>query len=72
MINFQGRFLSNFFASHLKKGSIQKGKNLLPKGSKFFPFRVNPFSEGIGVLHFGSKFFPFRVNPFSEGIGCAE
>ena len=30
-----------------EKGFTLKGKNLLPKGSKFFPFRVNPFSEGI-------------------------
>ena len=27
------------------KGSSLKGKNLLPLGSKFFPFRVDPFSE---------------------------
>ena len=27
-------------------GSTQKGKNLLPLGSKFFPFSVDPFSEG--------------------------
>ena len=25
--------------------STLKGKNLLPKESKFFPFRVDPFSE---------------------------
>ena len=35
-----------------KEGSTLKGKNLLPwkefapKGSKFFPFIVDPFSEG--------------------------
>ena len=29
------------------KGSTLKGKNLL-QGSKFFPFRVDPFSEGLG------------------------
>ena len=33
-----------------EKGSTLKGKNLLPRGailgSKFFPFRVDPFSEG--------------------------
>ena len=28
------------------KGSTLKGKNLLPLGSKFFPFRVDLFSEG--------------------------
>ena len=27
----------------LKKGSTLKGKNLLPFGAKFFPFRVDPF-----------------------------
>ena len=26
--------------------SVLKGKNLLPLGSKFFPVRVGPFSEG--------------------------
>ena len=29
-----------------EKGSALKGKNLLPTRSKFFPFRVDPFSEG--------------------------
>ena len=28
-----------------EKGSTLKGKNLLPQGNKFFPFRVDPFSE---------------------------
>ena len=28
------------------KGSTLKGKNLLPFGSKLFPFRVDSFSEG--------------------------
>ena len=37
-----------------------KRKEFAPKGSKFFPFRVDHFSEG-------SKFFPFRVDHFSEG-----
>ena len=31
----------------LEKGSTLKGKNLLPFGSKFFHFRVDPFLEGI-------------------------
>ena len=31
----------------LEKGSTLKGKNLLPEGSKFLPFRVDPFPEGI-------------------------
>ena len=29
-----------------EKGSTPKGKNLLPIGSKFFPFSVDPFLEG--------------------------
>ena len=28
------------------KRSVLKGKNLLPHGSKFFHFRVDPISEG--------------------------
>ena len=24
-------------------------KNLLPIGNKFFPFRVDPFSEGVSI-----------------------
>ena len=38
--------LSDLFCPPSEKGSTLKGKNLLPKGSKFFPFRVDPFSEG--------------------------
>ena len=30
---------------HSENGSTLKGKNLLPKGSKFLSFRVGPFSE---------------------------
>ena len=30
-----------------EKGSTLKGKNLLPPGNKFFPFRVDPFSEEV-------------------------
>ena len=33
-----------FFSS--EKGSTLNGKNLLPHGSKFFPFRVDPFQNG--------------------------
>ena len=29
-----------------EKGSTLKGKNFLPQGSKFFPFKVNLFSQG--------------------------
>ena len=37
---------SKLFSFPYGKGSALKGKNLLPKGSKFFPFRVDPFSGG--------------------------
>ena len=30
-------------------GSILKGEQILSKGSKFFPFRVDPFQKGFGV-----------------------
>ena len=46
-----------FFPS--EKRFNPKGKNLLPLGSKFFPFSVD-----------GSKFFPFWVDPFKEGGWC--
>ena len=39
--------LSKLFSSFLKKGSTLTGKNLLPMGSKFFPVRVDPLSEGV-------------------------
>ena len=29
-----------------EKGSTLKGKKFVPMGSKFFPLRVDPFSEG--------------------------
>ena len=32
-----------------EKGSTLKEKNFAPFGSKFFPFRVEPFSEWVGV-----------------------
>ena len=40
--------LSELFCLSSEKGSTLKGKNLLP-GSKLFPFRVEPFLQGIGV-----------------------
>ena len=42
---FQGRQLSHF--ASLLKGVYSKRKEFAPLGSKFFPFRVDPFSEGI-------------------------
>ena len=38
--------MSKLFCFHSEKGSTPKGKNLLPNGSKFFPFRVDLSSEG--------------------------
>ena len=38
--------LSKLFCRHSEKGSTLTEKNLLPKGSKIFPFRVYLFSEG--------------------------
>ena len=30
-----------------RKGTTLKGKNLFPLGNKFFPFRADPFPEGV-------------------------
>ena len=38
--------LLSFHQVSSEKGSTLKGKNLVPPGSKFFPFRIDPFSEG--------------------------
>ena len=46
-----------------EKRSFLKGNNLLPTGSKLFPFRKYFFSEGRKE----ALFFPFRIDPFSEG-----
>ena len=47
---FHGRQLcQNCFCLHSERGSTLKGKNLLLE-SKFFLFRVDPFSEGSCVL----------------------
>ena len=51
--------------AHSEKGSTLKGKNLLPlfapKGSKFFPFRVDPFSEGM-QKQFDKVIYPDKVS----------
>ena len=47
--------MSNCFWLYSEKGSSLKGKNLLPGRSKFFPFRVDLFSEGEGLGVLGSK-----------------
>ena len=38
--------LSNCFSLPSEKGSSLKGKNLLPMGANYFPFRVDLLSEG--------------------------
>ena len=42
------RTLVKDFFDNLLKGVYSKRKEFAPKGSKFFPFRVDPFSEKIG------------------------
>ena len=39
--------LSELFCLPAEKGSILKGKNLLPFGSKFLPFRVDLLRMGL-------------------------
>ena len=47
----------------LCKVIYSKGKEFAPKGSKFFPFRVDPLTE----VNLNRGFFAFRVEAFSEG-----
>ena len=52
LIHFQGRQLcQNFFASLSEKRSTLKGKNLLSPGSKFFPLKIDLFSEGKQYIY---------------------
>ena len=46
---FRGRSLFQNFYLPSEKEYALKGKNLLPLGSKFFLFRVDPFQMGLGV-----------------------
>ena len=48
-IDFQGRLLSKLFCFLSEKGCTIKGMNLVPRGSKFFPFRVHNFSKELGL-----------------------
>ena len=41
--------MSYCFVSIPKNGVYSLRKEFAPKGSKFFPFRVDPFSEGTDV-----------------------
>ena len=44
--NFFDFFLLSCTYTPFWKGVYSKRKEFAPKGSKFFPFRVEPFSEG--------------------------
>ena len=44
--NFCDSLFAFLLAMHVLKGVCFKRKEFAPKGSKFFPFRVDPFSEG--------------------------
>ena len=39
--------VSNLFLFRSVKGVYSIRKEFAPKGSKFFPYRVDPFSEGV-------------------------
>ena len=52
---------SNFFLPPFWKGVSTKRKEFAPCGSKFFPFRVDPFQKGPGMQKSkwkSQKFFP--------------
>ena len=44
---FKGDNSGNLFYPPSEKGVYSERKEFAPKRSKFFPFRVDPFSEGI-------------------------
>ena len=46
-IHFQGRQLFDNYFCFLLRRVYSKRKEFAPKGSKFFPFRVYPFLDGI-------------------------
>ena len=49
MYTLRGGNSVGLFCLPSEKGSTLKGKNLLP-GIKFFPFRVDPISEGTSCV----------------------
>ena len=70
------KLCQNSFCFPAGKGSSLKGKNLLPFGSRFFPFRVDSFQKGLGLqerkqkvvsLAKMTKNFPSASSPF---ISC--
>ena len=42
----RGRNSLKIALSPSEKGSTLYGKNLLPLGANYFPYRIDPFSEG--------------------------
>ena len=49
MDTYKGGTFQNFLAL-LSKGVYSKRKEFAPIGSKFSPFRLDPFSEGTGCV----------------------
>ena len=43
---WKGSYSKTLFSSPYWKGVYSKRKEFAPRGSKFYPFRVDPFSEG--------------------------
>ena len=46
-IDTLSREVTKLILSPSEKGTTLKGKNFAPFGNKFFPFRVELFSEGV-------------------------
>lgn len=66
-IHSQGRLLlSNNLATFVKKEFTQKEKNLHPVNKKFFPFRLDPISEGVLCTGWQTlkKSKKFKSSPF--------
>ena len=57
--NFPVSLFPFLYTNPLLKGVYPKRKEFAPKGSKFFPFRVDPFSEAMGSrgLHLSAETF---------------
>ena len=45
----RGITIVRLFYQPSEKGSTQRGNNLLTLGATFLPFRLDTFSEGVGV-----------------------
>ena len=60
----------------LPKMTSYKREKIVPLWNSYFPFRGEPFLEGIWcagekIVPLWSSYFPFRGEPFLEGIWCA-